>query len=392
MNTTSPIHRKVPLLFGACWAAAVPICAAALWMPAGTLRVSALVAAAAAWAGAGWAVLRFVRREDPVSAATIADEVQSLREEPLRESGTGAGELTELCTEVFPIWERHVETARGQTREAIEQLTASFAQMIGRLEASVQASEQAAGATGSAGVVPLLTVCRDELTGIVRALHEVVDAKNNMLSNVSGLASVVGDLTRMLSDVSRIAEQTNLLALNAAIEAARAGETGRGFAVVADEVRKLATGSATTARQIRAKVDLVGQAVADTVDYAARCAERDVLAVQDAESTIASVVDKFTHAADGLGESSRVLKTESQGIRDEVAQLLVSLQFQDRTSQILAQVTGDMNRLREQLVRQETVHARQWLAQMERGYATHEQRANHGAPAKAAESGGITFF
>ena len=103
-------------------------------------------------------------------------------------------------------------------------------------------------------------------------------------------------------------------------------------------------------------------------------------------------MDKFTHAADGLGESSRVLKTESQGIRDEVAQLLVSLQFQDRTSQILAQVTGDMNRLREQLMRQETVHARQWLAQMERGYATHEQRANHGAPAQAAKYGGITFF
>ena len=50
----------------------------------------------------------------PEPDATAEDEARALPEEPLRESSSAAGELTELCTEVFPIWERHVETARGQ--------------------------------------------------------------------------------------------------------------------------------------------------------------------------------------------------------------------------------------------------------------------------------------
>jgi len=307
-------------------------------------------------------------------------------------------ETAALCAQVLPIWSRHVETARGQTQEAIEQLTASFAQIIGRIESAVRASEAAAGragADGGDGVISLLSACRGELERIVQSLQDVVEVKNTMLSNLANLAGFSGELKQMATEVASIAGQTNLLALNAAIEAARAGEWGRGFAVVADEVRKLSANSGETAKRISAKVELVGKAMAETMEFANRCAERDTAAVNGADQTISGVLERFSRATDGLGESARVLQTESHGIRAEISNLLVSLQFQDRTSQILRQATADMDRLRERLAQGGTdIDAAQWLGEMQRTYATHEQRVNHGiaSSGSASASGGITFF
>ncbi len=347
-------------------------------------------------AGAVLAQVMMRRVAAQADAATAAAVAAARAEAMAIAEAERARGLDDLCAKVFPVWGRHVETARGQTQEAIEQLTRSFSEIIGRLEASVQASEAAAGnACGSnadGGIVALLAASKQELGAIVGSLHLVVEAKNKMLANVSNLAGFSTELKSMVAEVVRIANQTNLLALNAAIEAARAGEAGRGFAVVADEVRKLATNSGDTAAQIRAKVDLVGRAMADTLNYANECAEADTQAIRGAEDTINGVVQRFTGVTDGLTESARVLQNESHGIRDEISNLLVSLQFQDRTSQILTHVTGDMATLRERVANGANFDSEAWLNQMQQTYATREQRVNHGAEAATADAAGITFF
>ena len=204
----------------------------------------------------------------------------------------------------------------------------------------------------------------------------------------------------MAADVAAIAAQTNLLALNAAIEAARAGEAGRGFAVVADAVRSLSSKSSETGQQMSAKVDIINNAITQLVQAASSSADQDSHSVAASENSIQVVLERFQNITGRLAESADLLKQESYGIRDEMTEVLVNLQFQDRVSQILSHVRDNMHALHDHLLQASqapdqaiAVDARQWLARMEATYATDEQRRiHHGEAAVQQNSQDITFF
>ncbi|MEW6612565.1 methyl-accepting chemotaxis protein [Thermithiobacillus tepidarius DSM 3134] len=312
--------------------------------------------------------------------------------------------LEEGCNAALPIWCRQIDTARVQTEDAIMALMGRFAGIIDKLEASVAASQQAAGGIGGqGGASAAFSESEIELAAIVDALKLAVEVKNSMLAETHKLAGLVGELQGMAVEVGEIAGQTNLLALNAAIEAARAGEYGRGFAVVSDEVRKLSTLSAETGKRISEKVAVIGAAMHAAVQAADDHSARHEQAVLDSEAAIQRILARFQEVTAGLSASADLMQRESAGIRDEISDVLVSLQFQDRISQILTHVRNSMDDLHERL--QEAARARAggrapvpidvgaWLREMEAGYAMIEQRMNHrGQQAQAASDSDITFF
>lgn len=391
-STLLPIGLMATL--GTCGAAAT------VWLAgnaAGGWIGAVVTAAAVIGASIGWQ--RLQRRE--LQAAVIAARTEAaeaaLAAERERRQESGTEPLIEA---VVPIWSRQVESARGLAQESIEGLASSFAGIIGRLESAIQSSESAAGVLthgeASGGLLGMLNGARGALAGIVTGLQSMVATKNKMLADISGLAGLAHELRTMVADVTDIAKQTNLLALNAAIEAARAGEMGRGFAVVADEVRKLSALSEKTARRIAERVDAAGTGMERTIGAARQYAEADAVTIAAAEDSIREVVECFRRETSGLEQSARLLQTEGRGIRDDVQHLLVDLQFQDRMSQILRQVMGDMDKLHSRVAAERgsfSADAAAWLAAIESTYAMREQRVNHGATtAVANDSDGITFF
>jgi len=303
-----------------------------------------------------------------------------------------------LAHEVLPIWSRHIESARAQAESAIEGLSGSFGNIIDRLERAVQSSDATAGTLAQggshSGLIGILDSSRTELNSIVLGLQGMAADKQRTMTELAGLATLAADLRGMVSDVTEIADQTNLLALNAAIEAARAGEAGRGFAVVADEVRRLSAQSKETAHRISSRVESAGTAVERTVHMARMQVDADGRTVQDAEASISAVVTRFQAAAQGIVQAAEQLRAEGSGVREDIALLLVDLQFQDRMSQLLRNVTGDMAKL-EGVIGDETqrltLSPELWLRDMEKTYATHEQRVNHGARSDAPAAD-ISFF
>ncbi|MEH6472348.1 MAG: methyl-accepting chemotaxis protein [Halopseudomonas sp.] len=307
------------------------------------------------------------------------------------------GQTRELLARALPILNRHVSSVRSQTEDEISGLTARFGNLIEQLTEAMQLSQ----GEGS-GILPVIEQGEQKLNEVLRVLVEIKEAKAQVQSKINALAGRTAELDGMAQDVGKIAEQTNLLALNAAIEAARAGEQGRGFAVVADEVRNLSKLSGDTAQQIRSSVEDVALAMREALDIAEQSNEREELAESQAQQNISEVLSQFHEAAAGLSEATAQLQERNRSSHQEISEVIVALQFQDRTSQILCQVESSMDALKGEVEAcadrmengEQPIDINAWLKGMELVYVTREQRENHGSSGVDDEMDGgeITFF
>jgi methyl-accepting chemotaxis protein len=307
---------------------------------------------------------------------TDADALALLESEVRETESDGAVTL-------LPIWSRQIETSRKQTEEAIVALSERFSAIVQRIDVALSASsgsqqpEAAAEAQRS----------RADLTLVVDALKAIQLSRNQLVEQIRLLTTYTAELHKMATQVDEIGFRTNMLSLNAAIEAAHAGESGKGFAVVATEVRALSNAARDTGKQITKKVGVINDALA-----AIGRTNEEVAARDDA-----AVLARFERSTAALTESAQRSLTESSAIKAEICESLVQLQFQDRVSQILAQVVASMtdfgNRAANSTSAETAQLAREHADQMVNSYTTEEQRLNHeGVSTAAVEQSAVTFF
>jgi methyl-accepting chemotaxis protein len=386
------------------WFAFIPVVPAVIWILLQSTSVTNLAACAVlVLIGLGACAWSAVSQRDAVLQATAWALADQSGAQAAHSGMDSRAQLDEVLLGAMPIWAKQVESSRQQTEDAIVSLANRFTGIATRLQDTVQASQQAAGeldGKAADGALEVLARSDSELSQVINSLKATQTSRDQTLAQVRSLTAYTGELRTMAADVAAIAAQTNLLALNAAIEAARAGEAGRGFAVVADAVRSLSSKSSETGQQMSAKVDIINNAITQLVQAASSSADQDSNSVAASENSIQLVLERFQNITGRLADSADLLKQESHGIRDEMTEVLVNLQFQDRVSQILSHVRDNMHALHEHLMQTRqspdqavAVDARQWLARMEATYATDEQRrTHHGAASVQQNSQDITFF
>ena len=309
--------------------------------------------------------------------------------------------LGALGESLLPVWEKQVETGRSQTEQAVIELTGRFSGIVEKLDDAVMASSASAD-SAEGGLVAVFERSEASLNSVIASLQAALKNKEALLGEVGNLVQYIDQLKAMAATVADIADQTNLLALNAAIEAARAGEAGRGFAVVADEVRKLSNKSGESGKQITATIESISHAIGTAFDSAEKSAELEASSVDASEESIRSVLGDFRGATDSLAESAGILRKASEGIKSEVAESMVQLQFQDRVSQILSHVRDSIAVFPEKLKESEAAFAENGRLQppdiqsvleaLESSYATQEELANHGGDSSQSADDEITFF
>jgi methyl-accepting chemotaxis protein len=304
-------------------------------------------------------------------------------------------DYTELTRQVLPLWRGHTEMGNRQIEEAVDGLAMRFSSINSTLGQTL-AQQKENNADSS------------KLVSAENALKEILDLMIQTNQKREGLMHRIGDLTRfagelesMAQSVSYIADQTNLLALNAAIEAARAGEAGRGFAVVADEVRKLSMQSNMTGKSIAEKVDSLVRTLGSTVTEAGKVNQEEKQLLEQAGASMNDVISNYRTFSSHLQQSHAAVDGASRQIHEEINDILVQLQFQDRVSQILGHVMRDMDKLEQQLGlalqaaagQRPAADIERWLRELKQTYTTQEQHVlHHGGEHKANNDSDVTFF
>lgn len=287
-------------------------------------------------------------------------------------AAASAATLAPLLGQVLPQWRHQVQLAGRQTEAAGMQLTTSFSRVLELFDAAGIGSAVVGRSAQSSNSISLLTLCERELQPVVGSLSGVIAGKDAMVESIRSLAAQTRTLHELSDAVGAIAWQTNLLAVNAAIEAARAGESGRGFAIVAQEVRQLSQRSAQTGKLIGSGVDRVVAMMEQTLAAAEAAHGQDKQTVEVSGQIVEDVL-KHVRA---LGESADAMEMHGRSIRQEVEQLMLAMQFQDRVAQIMQCVDTDMEKLRTALAQQaqdELPAVEAWLANLRRTYTMEEQ-------------------
>lgn len=304
--------------------------------------------------------------------------------------------LRGLLTNVLPLWEAHISTVKNQSETSIQELLNSFSSMVTALDKAgfegVNNIDHLNKPKGDV-TITLLQLCKKELAPLVNSLTHMIESKDELLACIRDLAKSTGDMNSMAQEVGQIAAQTNLLAINAAIEAARVGIQGRGFAVVADEVRKLSHLSAETGKRITERVGHISSVTKVALATADRSAIQDKRILELSGEVVRDVLSHV----ETLGDSAEEMRYHGNIIRSDIESLLVSLQFQDRVSQILQVVHNDMSKfeqLAQDLPNTTLPRTEDWLEDLKNTYTMDDELHHHNGSRKAssAQKSDITFF
>lgn len=350
----------------------------------------------------GSLVSLWIRSAQRQSDQQQQNELEAEYQEKLLACESYMNALEALVSGALPILSRHIETSRGETESSIVDLTSRFSQMVSQLGSVINATLHNDD-TSEDTLKSLFKKAENALLQLEDSLENSVTREQQITNEVSALSDLVLKLDQMSLEVGNIASQINLLALNAAIEAARAGEQGRGFAVVADEVRNLAARSSETGDRIRLTVDEVNQSISSTLQRVETTAEESTSAVKENQVLVSDTLKELDDKMSTVSNDAEGLRQTGVSIQQEINEVLVFLQFQDRTSQVLnhavehlqqlTTLVDDSSQARLSGADTQVPDVAQVLESMKSSYTTSEQKANHGESVEKDDTASeLTFF
>ena len=253
-------------------------------------------------------------------------------------------------TPLVPILTGQLRSAITHTEQAIMDLGQRFQDIAAR--AKQQAGESAAlfGAGGELNETSIVAQMTDMFSLFVKDVMQSATIAMSVSTTIDKMDSSTKAISGMLGEITFIADQTRLLALNAAIEAARAGEHGRGFAVVADEVTKLANRSSQAAINIKKLVTDVQRESLQAMQEVQALASVDLTKTLASKDRLDEMTKSLTEKNSALLSNVGATQQNAERIGQDIAAIIMSLQFQDSVRQRIEHVIEPLDHLHKDLI------------------------------------------
>ena len=274
-------------------------------------------------------------------------------------------DVAQRYSEAALVLRKEIYSVIKQTEQAANTIASSFEAVINKATIQArQAMELLEGTQGAAAdgvpqsLKDFIQVSDERLNKMADEVVRVADLSVNMVRELDGVQNRTQAIDGFLLDVEKLADQTSLLALNADIEAARVGEHGRGFSIVAQEVRRLSKRSHEFSDRIRVHLKEVRTGLSKTYGDMRTLSAADMEHALKIKDDVISLTRSLEGKNREVAETVSRINEISKEIAQDVQNVVVSLQFQDITSQKLNGMLEPMDDLRRTLyhLMQETIN------------------------------------
>lgn len=262
-------------------------------------------------------------------------------------------EFAGCAAPLIPVLVEQLQSVSAQTEAAALELGARFRDISQRAKEQAREADSLFGGSGGAQqkdgitVETILGETDRTLSKFVQDVVKTSQVATNVVTVMEEVATNTKAIAGILAEVEFLADQTRLLALNAAIEAARAGEHGRGFAVVAEEVTKLANRSGQAATNIRKLVGAVNDSAGRAMKELETLASVDMSDTLKAKDRLGGMTHAMLQTNAALQSSVKQATGRAEALVADIAQIVMSMQFQDITRQRIEHVMDPLRAMRE---------------------------------------------
>ena len=248
---------------------------------------------------------------------------------------------------------------------------------------------------GGSSVESLIAEAGRTIEALLVHTQDSAAVSTSAIERIRRVQQATDHIAKSLMQLDDITLGNRLLAVNARIQAVYAGDKAAGFGGVANEISLQAKRSAEIVELIRAvSSDLREIASSALTDLQSMVIE-DQRAYQKSKLEVDRVLEDFRLMHNSTRAFIGRMQEESRGVAQEIAGAVRSLQFQDRVSQRISHVVGELERIKAELLahcEDVTLDTAPILEHLSKTYTMHEERNVLGGTQNEMVSGDVELF
>jgi methyl-accepting chemotaxis protein len=190
-------------------------------------------------------------------------------------------------------------------------------------------------------------IMSDSISGTIGKIVTIAENAMDLSFVMEGIIEQLANIERFLNQVNKINSQTRMLALNATIEAARAGTAGKCFGVVACEVKQVSGQIDNMAKEMKNQIGSISDKVQRGQETLGRVAGIDMSENIAAREEIDMLLNALVKQSQSISSIMQQSSDSVKAISSKIGGITVSMQFQDRNSQIISNMVALIRAMRD---------------------------------------------